>query len=77
MRQLSEPMASYSASTDGARVISVVGDTVTVKHGALTVEYRGVKGRYVTGDAVTEPVQHHTRIERRTWSVFDGESDDD
>lgn len=72
-----EPPASYSLPTDGARVVSVSGDVVVTRDGSLTVEYRGVTGRYAVGDVVTEPVRHRTRIERRAWSPFDGEDADD
>jgi hypothetical protein len=73
---MGEPRASYSLPVDGERVLSVSGDVVVTRNGSLTVEYRGVTGRYAVGDLVTEPVRHRTRVERRTWSPFDGEEDD-
>lgn len=77
MRHANEPMASYSLPDTGERVVSVSGDVVVTRNGRLTIEYRGVCGRYAVGDVVTEPVRHRTRIERRSWSVWDGVEDDD
>jgi hypothetical protein len=73
---MTEPRASYSLPTDGERVLSVRGDVVVTRNGSLTVEYRGVTGRYAVGDVITERVRHRTRIEQRAWSPFDGDDEE-